>query len=105
MRYKALDKDINKMQVVELVGGPYAGCQLVYGGVHFGDEQPDGSAMLHFDYEVVNGFTVEKNQMEAFLNYLGDTLLEIIQDSMEASSTVYKGGSNEGADEWEPIGN
>lgn len=77
--------DLHPIQIDE---GEFKGCQLIYGQVNIGDE-----GTLKFDYDVVNDYTVSKDRMEAFVNTIGDILIDMIEDHLKRADVVYKGGA------------
>jgi hypothetical protein len=54
---------------------------------------------MHFDYNIVNDYILEKEDMEDFQNYLGATLLEILEDALawKHDSLIFHGGTDENA--------
>lgn len=77
--------------VLEIVDGKYKGCQYIYGEIKFGDkENADGTMGMSFDYEITNGFIIDDKA--DFINYLGDTLMMIIDEQVKNREVIYKGG-------------
>lgn len=98
--YKVCKEQHEGFNIIELTEGDYAGCKVIYGELKFADqENEDGSINMNFDYEVVNDFTVKKEQMEHFKEHLGNTLLKILEDAIAAEDVVYARGTNEGSEE------
>lgn len=95
--YKILNEKVDGFHVIELTER-FQGCQFVYGEMKFADEEnEDGSIQMDFDYEITNGYTVPKDQMEDFQKYLGDTLLILIENAIADKSMVFAGGTDDGA--------
>ena len=72
---------------IEITDGEYVGTIFSYGEVDFPDpEKP----ILSFEY------TIHKSELdtttEKFKNRLGDILVEMIEDSLNDHTTVFKGG-------------
>lgn len=97
--YKVLAEQKDGFNVIELTDGPFMGCQVAYGELSFGDEDEDGSVQMHFNYNIVNNYVLEKEDMEDFQNYLGATLLEILEDTLagKQDSLIFHGGTDENA--------
>ena len=77
--------------VLEVVEGEYKGCKFYYLGMKMADhENEDGSMNMSFDYEITNNFEVKN--LDHFGNFLGDTLLSILEEQMKKNEVVYKGG-------------
>lgn len=94
MKYTVIDiphpsSDLHPIQIDE---GEFAGCQVIYGHVAF-DENESGEAILKFDYDIVNGYTVSKDRMEAFVQTIGEVLTSIIEEFLNKEEVVYKGGA------------
>lgn len=88
-KFKVTDETHHDMHVVEITEGEFTGCKLVYNEVKLDEEHED---MLSFDYEIVNGFTVDKSKMNDFVNCIGDNLVSLIEESLSDNSLIYKGG-------------
>lgn len=78
-QYKYVTDKTQTWQCIGLVGGKYDGVVYRYGKV--GIEENGDSAVLRFDYEIVdsNGIPVDSIG-DDFRNTIGDILTEIIQN-------------------------
>lgn len=85
--FKVLPDNFNGFHVIELLDTRFKGCQFIYGGIEFDEIDP---GLMHFDYEIVNGFIVEKEQMTEFVNLLGDIITHLIDKSLEHNGIVFK---------------
>jgi hypothetical protein len=88
--YKLLSEEMNDLHVLEIVEGEFAGCRYTYGEIKF-DEMDE--SVLHFDYNITNGFTIKKDRMEDFVRTIGDNLVELITEAVEHQEVIYKGGT------------
>jgi hypothetical protein len=89
MNIKILEEKINDINVIQIEDGEFKGCQFIIGGIEF-DQKEEG--LLHFDYEITNQFTVEKERMEDFVNMVGSVLTGLIDEALEQQSLIYKNG-------------
>jgi hypothetical protein len=94
MRVVPGDKVVNG-QIVLKIADPdskFFGIEYYYEGMKFADEEnEDGSLNMSFDYQVVTG-TVADEHTEEFGRYLGENLMEILEDQMKRDSVIYHGG-------------
>lgn len=74
---------------IELTDTPYAGIVFKFGGVSF--EEKEDECLLHFDYEVVEG---DAPNDQIFKTYLGDILIELIEEGLARNDIVYTGGTD-----------
>lgn len=89
MKYTETNNEKDGFHAIQLEEGEFKGCQFIYGAVEF-DQQNEGH--IHFDYEIVNGFTLKKERMHTFVNTLGDLLMQIIEEDLAKHEVVYTGG-------------
>ena len=89
MSYRVLDTKVKDMNVIEITDGDFSGCQFILGGVTF-DEQDEG--LVHFDYEITNGYTVKSERMQDFVAALGQVLTSLIDDAIKHEEVIYTGG-------------
>lgn len=82
--------------------GEYEGIHVKLGEVSFSDpEEGSEDATMHFNYDITEGL-LDKNQVEAFELYVGDIIVEIIQDRLEKGDLIYTGGTDEVDNEVNP---
>lgn len=80
--------------VLRVYEGEFAGCEYYYDKVSFAAEgNGDGTANMHFEYNITNGYVVPKDRLSVFENFVGKNLVRVIEESMENNSAVYHGGS------------
>lgn len=75
---------------LELLEEPFSGKLIQFGGVRI--EEDDGQAILHFEYDVINEADSPVADKNAMNKYLGDLLVEMIEEGIKNNSLVYKGG-------------
>jgi hypothetical protein len=95
MKYTVLPEphQPSDMHPVQIDEGEFAGCQVVFGQISFG-ETPDGNVpLLKFDYEVVNDYNVKDDQVPALEQCVGDLIVQLLEESLERNETIYKGGA------------
>ena len=73
-----------KEQDQTLVGikeGKFAGVVYKYGKVGFGEENPDGTKPLQFQYDIVDNNGIQREQFgDDFFTLIGDILVEVIDE-------------------------
>ena len=76
-----------KEQDQTLIGikeGKFAGVVYKYGKVGFGDENPDGTKPLQFQYNIVDNNGIQREQFgEDFFTLIGDILVEVIEEQIK----------------------
>jgi len=77
-------KDEDSIVHIKFLTGPYTNTTFKYGKVKI-KEEPDGAHLL-FAYDVLESPVMKPNKLEkddAFKNYIGDLLVEIMTSNME----------------------
>ena len=78
-----------KEQDQTLIGikeGKFAGVVYKYGKVGFGEENPDGTKPLRFEYNIVDNNGIPREQFdEDFFNLIGDILVEVIDEQTKVA--------------------
>lgn len=80
---------IHDEETVELLDGPYAGTKYRYGGVRFDPDYAADHMTVSFECYIIEE-PVEIEDLEKFHNYIGDILMELIDDQMKAGTLVYR---------------
>lgn len=76
-------------QWVKLIDGPFAGIMYKYGKVELIEE--DDQLRMVFEYDTDTGQQLDKD----FNDYIGDILVQMIEEGLEKHSIVYTGGVDE----------
>ena len=84
------DSDPNSYHI-KILKGEYAGVVYKFGSVSFSEDEED--PMLHFSYDIVDGDVSNKDGFEKFI---GDRLVEMLEEMVKERSLIYSGGTNEG---------
>lgn len=74
-RYKILEED-----TVQILKGPWKGVIYEYGGVQFAPDEINQKLVVRFTYKIHSGTVFRKTK---FKNYIGDILLEILQQQIK----------------------
>jgi len=93
MRFNVVEDIVNEegFFAIQINEGPYKGVIFHLGKVQLYEEE--GEAKLQFHYDIVKG-EVEPNDPD-MEKYIGDILLEIIDDGLKNNTLVYAGGVDE----------
>jgi len=64
--------------------GKYHGVVYKYGKVGFGEENPDGTKPLRFEYNIVDNNGIPREQFgEEFFKLIGDILVEVMEEQVK----------------------
>ena len=64
--------------------GKFAGVVYKYGKVRFGEEKPDGTKPLQFEYNIVDNNGIQREQFgEEFFKLIGDILVEVMEEQIK----------------------
>ena len=78
-----------KEQDQTLIGikeGKFAGVVYKYGKVSFGEDNPDGTKPLQFEYDIVDNNGIQREQFgEEFFKLIGDILVEVIDEQTKVA--------------------
>ena len=80
MAYRVIESELKDEWDVELIECEYEGCIFHINSINFEESEDKQSAILHFDYDILNDYV--PNDQKEFEQYLGDTIMCLIQDSM-----------------------
>ena len=87
-----------KEQDQTLIGikeGKFAGVIYKYGKVSFGEDNPDGTKPLQFQYEIVDNNGIQREQFgDDFFTLIGDILVEVMEEQIKDEPVDRKNNSN-----------
>tara|TARA_Y100001938_G_C7772567_1_gene273965 strand:- start:175 stop:510 length:336 start_codon:yes stop_codon:yes gene_type:complete len=91
-RYAFAQKEGDKYSCVKLLEGKYKGVIYHYGRVAFApesEELPDGRLPMKFDYTIkVNPTDIALYDNKDFINYIGDILLELLEEQLKTGDIL-----------------
>jgi hypothetical protein len=90
--YELLDEDYNGNQLIKLTCNPYSGIIYTYGRVRLVEE--DELLRVQFEYDIQEN-PVGILEREKFRNYIGDILVELLEENLLKNNVVYTGGTDE----------
>ena len=86
-----------KEQDQTLIGikeGKFAGVIYKYGKVSFGEDNPDGTKPLQFQYEIVDNNGIQREQFgDEFFKLIGDILVEVMEEQIKDEPVNRKNSS------------
>ena len=86
-----------KEQDQTLIGikeGKFAGVIYKYGKVSFGEDNPNGTKPLQFQYEIVDNNGIQREQFgEEFFKLIGDILVEVMEEQIKDEPVDRKNSS------------
>ena len=79
---------------IGIKGGKFAGVGYKYGKVSFGEDNPDGTKPLQFEYDIVDNNGIQREQFgEEFFKLIGDILVEVMEEQIKDESVNRKNSS------------
>lgn len=90
--YELLDEDYNGNQLIKLTCNPYSGIIYTYGRVRLVEE--DELLRVQFEYDIQEN-PVGILEREKFRDYIGDILVELLEENLLKNNVVYTGGTDE----------
>ena len=79
-------------EYLELIEGPFQGITFKYGGVQFIPDESNCTLRLKFDYNIIDGIA---SDVKAFEQYIGDILVDLIDEGAMQNQLIFTGGVNE----------
>ncbi len=90
--YELLDEDYTGNQLIKLTSNEYSGIIYTYGRVRLLEE--DDLLRVQFEYDIHEnpvGFV----DRDKFKNYIGDILIDLLEENLLKNNIVYTGGTDE----------
>jgi hypothetical protein len=89
-RYTYAQREGEEFSCIKLTEGKYKDVVYHYGKVGFAkDENKDGTLPMKFDYTIKqNPNNLDLNENVDFLNYIGDILIEILEQQLKDGTAV-----------------
>ncbi len=90
--YELLDEDYTGNQLIKLTSNEYSGIIYTYGRVRLLEE--DDVLRVQFEYDIHEnpvGFV----DRDKFKNYIGDILIDLLEENLLKNNIVYTGGTDE----------
>ena len=89
-KYTFAQKDGEDFSCIKLTEGKYKDVVYHYGKVGFAkEENKDGTLPMKFDYTIKqNPNNLDLNENVDFLNYIGDILIEILEQQLKDGTAV-----------------
>ena len=79
---------------IGIKGGKFAGVVYKYGKVSFGEDNPDGTKPLQFEYDIVDNNGIQREQFgEEFFKLIGDILVEVMEEQIKDEPVNRKNSS------------
>lgn len=91
-QYELLDEDYSGNQLIKLICNEYSGIIYTYGRVRLLEE--DDLLRVQFEYDIHEnpvGFV----DRDKFRNYIGDILIDLLEENLLKNNIVYTGGTDE----------
>lgn len=79
---------------IEYTDGKFAGIKIVLGAVKLEENKEQDNCTLKYNYDIIEGI-VEDSDKKEFDDYIGDTLMQMLDDGVKNNDLVYSGGVDE----------
>jgi len=79
---------------IEYTDGKFAGIKIVLGAVKLEENKEQDNCTLKYNYDIIEGI-VEDSDKKEFDDYIGDTLMQMLDDGVKNNDLVYTGGVDE----------
>jgi hypothetical protein len=91
-KYVFVERQDTEYTSIKLTQEPYKGVIYHYGKVGFGkEENPDGTLPMIFDYTIdQNPYDKDLLDNEDFMSYIGDILVEVMEEQIENGTAIIK---------------
>ena len=91
-KYAFVQKEGDDFTCIKLLQGKYKGIIYKYGKVGFAkEEKPDGTLPMKFDYEIIfNPHEESSIDKQEFIDYIGDILIEQLEQQVKKGTAVYE---------------
>lgn len=88
--YVFVQREQDDFSCIKLTDGKFKDIIFHYGKVGFAkDPNPDGTLPMKFDYTIKqNPNNLDLNENQDFLNYIGDLLIEILEQQLKDGTAV-----------------
>lgn len=88
---KSTGKEFNGQLEIELLDDPYKGVTFYYESMKFADEEnEDGLLNMSFEYQITSNNAPKR--LKDFEKYIGDLIIQILEEQMKKNEVIYKGG-------------
>lgn len=88
---EVLTESTNGCYHVKFVDGEYSGMVLTFGDISFTENEDQDECVMSYHYDVIHN-PLETFDEDDFKQYVGDLLIEMIQDQLEREELIYAGG-------------
>jgi hypothetical protein len=79
---------------IEYNEGKYAGVKIVLGRVKLEENPEQDNCTLKYHYDIIEG-KIEESDKKDFDYYIGDTIMQMLDDGIKNNDLVYTGGVDE----------
>lgn len=77
---------------IKILRGEFAGIVYKFGSVSFPDDMDESDPQIQFSYDIIEGSVENK---EGFETFIGDRLIEMLEEMIKERSVIYSGGIDE----------
>ena len=90
-RYVFAQRDVDDFSCIKIVEGEYKDIIYTYGHVKFASEEnAEGKLPLKFTYDIKKNPNNVDTDSEDFRQYIGDILIEVIEEQLENGTINFK---------------
>lgn len=92
--YQITEEATNGQHHIRFTSGEFEGILFTLGEVNFHEDDDKDECVMSYRYDIIEN-PLETFDEDEFEQYVGDLLIEIIEDQLEKNELVYKGGIDE----------
>lgn len=91
---EVLSESTSGIHHIRFTSGEFEGIVFTLGQVTFKEDDERDECVMSYDYDIISN-PLETFDEDDFKQYVGDLLIEMIQDQLEKNDLVYTGGVDE----------
>jgi len=92
--YTLVENKNDGSDALKLTSGPYSGIIYRYDKVEFRPKENEDRVILHFEYKVLDNAS-KGYDVKLFEKYIGDILIDLIDEGIVNNTITYRGGIDE----------
>lgn len=90
---EVLSESTHGQHHIKFTEGPFGGIIFTLGQVSFKEDEEKDECYMSYDYDILEN-PQEVFDEELFKQYVGDLLIELIEDQLKSNELIYTGGED-----------
>ena len=89
--YVFAQREGDEFTCIKFTKGKYKNVVYKYGKVGFAkEEKPDGTLPMKFEYDILVNPDKKEVDNQAFIDYIGDILLELLEEQLKKGTAIFE---------------